>query len=463
MTPRSRSGHPCSESSDTIKGFNMPALVTGSRRLEFLQNQRSQLVDEVSTITDRVADEKRDLTDAEENTLRDRKSRLEKLEDDIAVEVDLAERSARYEEMAGRIAPRPSEGHTGTSQRQAPVPAIPTYETPGHYLRDFLIRSKDTAARERFDAYLRAAPHQTTVDNPGIIPEPIVGPVLGQYVGVRPAFNAATSRPMPASGIKFTRPIITQHLTVGKQAAEKTALPGGLMTISDIEVTKATYGGYVNLSFQNRDWSDPAILNLLISDLAAQYMRQVGSAFATYLETTVTATTPVTDVNDPADWLTALFTASATIYGAVNSMPNTLWVSPDVWAFLGSMVDTTGRPLFPSIGPMNALGRIGPQSLTGDIATFNLVVDAYFPPKTAIVGDATYVETYEQIGGQVQAVEPTLLGTNIAYYGYAAWAVLDPDAFVQLAAPIPPPLAAEPEGTNGGTTTGTYSGVKVEG
>ena len=423
------------------------AVPTGSRRLEYLRTQRDACATEVETITNRAVDEDRDLTDAEHNTCEARRSRLEKLDEEITVECSLAERSAQYRDLTSRVAPgSPSEGPVGVPEsRERSV----SYETPGQYLRDFLTRSNDRDASARLEAYLRAAPHQLLADNPGIVPTPIMGPVVGTATMVRPAWDATTKRPLPAGGSQFQRPIINQHTLVGPQAAEKTALPSQPMKIDPLTVTKTTYGGYVNLSFQDRDWTDPAILDLLVSDLASMYARQVNDAFTAYFETAVVATTPVTDPTTAADWLTAMYTAAGMVNASTNTFPDTLWVSPDVWAALGSMVDGSGRPMFATISPSNSIGNASPTSFSGSVAGVRLVVDSTFSPKTAIMGDSSYVETFEQIGGQVSATEPSLLGVNIAYYGYAAWLVLKPGAFVQFdAAALPLTLGTQDRKTD---------------
>jgi len=113
----------------------------------------------------------------------------------------------------------------------------------------------------------------------------------------------------------------------------------------------------------------------------------------------------------------AIYAATATIFGATNGMPDTLWVAPDVWGSIGSLSDSTGRQLFPTVNPSNALGSISPTSMTGSVAGMRLVVDKHLPAGTAILGDSTYVETYETIGGQVSVIEPSVLGTQMAFYG----------------------------------------------
>ena len=54
-----------------------------------------------------------------------------------------------------------------------------------------------------------------------------------------------------------------------------------------------TYGGYVNVSRQNIDWSVPSIMDIVINDLAAQYAIKTESVTAAAVATGSTAQTPV--------------------------------------------------------------------------------------------------------------------------------------------------------------------------
>jgi hypothetical protein len=203
------------------------------------------------------------------------------------------------------------------------------------------------------------------------------------------------------------------------------------MTVDPITVTKSTYGGAINLSWQDRDWTDPAIMDLLVSDMAASYFQETDKAFCTYFAGAITATQALATA-DGEGLVGAIYAATATIFGATNGMPDTLWVAPDVWGSIGSLSDSTGRQLFPTVNPSNALGSISPTSMTGTVAGMRLVVDKHLPAGTAILGDSTYVETYETIGGQVSVIEPSVLGTQMAFYGYIAWLVLEAAAFVKI-------------------------------
>jgi len=437
----------------------MSETLSGSKRLDWLKRQMEQALDDVDTITSRAADEDRELSDSEVQTCEARRSRIAELEPSIKVEADLAQRSATFQDMVSNIGTAPAgEKRTQTVERTSQPETV--YQSPGQYLVDYLTRSEDPQAKQRFDKYLqRAVAHQTTAQNPGLLPVPILGPVFTQQSQRRPAIEATTRRPLPGPGKTFQRPRITQSTIAGPQSAEKAELPSRNMTVDPITVTKSTYGGTINLSWQDRDWTDPAIMDLLVSDMAASYFQETDKAFCVYFAGAITATQALASA-DGEGLVGAIYAATATIFGATNGMPDTLWVAPDVWGSIGSLHDSSGRQLFPTVNPSNALGTISPTSMSGSVAGMRLVVDKHLPAGTAILGDSTYVETYETIGGQVSVIEPSVLGTQMAFYGYIAWLVLEPAAFVKITGVPTLPLATG--NGNGGTTQengGTYTGT----
>ena len=429
----------------------MPS-ATASRRLEWLTHQREETFHELTEIGERAAGENRELTDAEQASVAQRREALGRYDDELATEAELARAQGAYLELMAGIGP--TTGPDGPPAGTGAGGHIEVYRSAGEYLYDYIASSqhfpggRDEQARARFESY-RA--NMTTADTPGVLPVPILGPVWTSISSRRPAIEAATIRPLPAGGKTFQRPFVSQHTDVGNQAAEKTALPSQALKIDPKTVTKMTRGGWINLSFQDRDWTDPAILDILVADLAAMYAQDTDDQFTDDLVAGVTQTVPVAS-NDAEGWLTAIYGAAAMVAGPDNRMANTMWVSVDVWAKLGALVDGAGRPLFPAVAPGNAMGNIGATNMfQGNIAGLRLAVDGHFATGTAIIGDNAAVEFYETVGGQVQAVEPSLLGVAIAFYGYMADCIVAPTALVKLT----PPAGTLSAGGTGTTTNGT--------
>jgi uncharacterized protein len=93
------------------------------------------------------------------------------------------------------------------------------------------------AMRKRVQA---AAPEIGTIDTPGILPTPILGPVYNGVIAFRPVVDAIGSRAMPGGGKVFIRPEVTTHTSIAQQAAEFDTLQSGTLVVTDNQVTKKT-------------------------------------------------------------------------------------------------------------------------------------------------------------------------------------------------------------------------------
>src|SRR5262245_14532635 len=170
-------------------------------------------------------------------------------------------------------------------------------------------------ARTRLELYNRAAAHQTTADNTGLIPTPILAPVVSYVDSNRPLVSALGPRQMPSSS--WSRPKVTQHTSVTSQSAEKAELASQKMTITKVTGTAATYGGYVNVYRQDIDFTQPGIMDVVIQDLAGQYAAATESAAATAFDTAATAGSTLPTGTNTADQVSAaLWAAASSIYTA---------------------------------------------------------------------------------------------------------------------------------------------------
>lgn len=279
-------------------------------------------------------------------------------------------------------------------------------------------------AMQRVELYHRAAAHQTTPDNPGLLPESILGPVLNFVDTARPIVSALGARQLPSGS--WSRPRITQHTLVGPQSAEKTELPSRKMIIGKIPVVAQTFGGYVNISRQNVDWSQPQIMDIVINDLAGQYAIETEEAAATELLTDGVAS-GATLPADPtaADVSQALWTAAGEAFVAMQGQGGLLaLVSPDMMGLVG--------PLFAPVNPQNAqssgfsAGSFGTGAM-GAISGIAVVMSAALPAGTLIVVNTAAAEIYEDRVGSLQVVEPSVLGIQVAYAGYFSTIVIEPN------------------------------------
>ena len=302
--------------------------------------------------------------------------------------------------------------------------------TPAEYISAFLTGGARFDAMQ--DGIRAAAPDVINTDLPGILPVPIVQPVYNNFIGNRPVVDAIGARAMPGGGKVFIRPKVTTHTTIGVQSAENATLDDGTFVVDDLQVTKATYGGYVTLSEQAIDFTTPEVIGLLLDDMGRIYANQTDNVAADALVAgSTTAEAFVGVITDPAAWALWVSKSAQVILSASNgNLPTHLFVSPDRWGDLLGLSDTSDRPLFPNIGPMNAYGDLAVTSDMGMAFGLRVVVDRNFAAGTTIIGDASGFECYEQQKGAISVDVPSTLSRTIAFRGYFSTLMVDSDKFV---------------------------------
>jgi HK97 family phage major capsid protein len=314
--------------------------------------------------------------------------------------------------------------------REQPAPKEIEYRTAGEYVLDqWRSGLGDQDASGRLEIYNRAASHQTTADSPGLIPSPIVGPVVDFIDASRPLVNALGPRQLP--GQNWSRPKVTVHTTVGVQSGEKAELTSQKMTITKLTGTAVTYGGYVNVSRQSVDFTQPGVMDIVIQDLAGQYAIQTEAAAATTFAAAATAGTVLpTGANTSDQVAGALWAAAAAIYAGTKGIGSVFAVVPP--GLLGAW-----GSLFAPYGPMNQQGQGFSAAnfntgLAGVIAGIPVYVSTAITANNALVLSTAAAEVYEERIGSLQVVEPSVLGVQVAYAGYFTPMVIEPLGIIKI-------------------------------
>jgi hypothetical protein len=248
-----------------------------------------------------------------------------------------------------------------------------------------------------------AAPDVNTLGGnlDGVLPLPIVQPVYNNFRGLRPLIDAMGPKAMPQGGKIFIRPKVTTHTSIGGPETESATITDGTFVISDEQVTKQIFGGYVSVSEASIDWTQPEVLSLLLDDMARIYANQTDDYACTQFEAGVSQTATLTSASSAADWASFVYEAATEILVNSNgNLPNALIVSPDYFQALGTLVDDSGRPLFPQVGPMNAFGSMNPSSVESSAFGLRLVVDRNLSAQV-YVGNTDGFEVFEQAKGAI--------------------------------------------------------------
>lgn len=399
-------------------------------RLESEINERTAFI----TGLVRSAEEAgRDMTDAEMELVKGARSRV----DEIKVQLDTLYETREVTEAASK---RASEVNTALEQIRGRVSNPVEYRSAGAYVLDqWKSATGDREAATRVETYMRAADHQKTSDNPGIIPDPIVGELINFIDSSRPLVSFFGTQPVSAP--TFHRPKVTGHTAVGIQgtagsggANEKTELQSQKMTITRLDGSVDTYGGYVNVSRQNIDFSNPSIIDTVVNDLAAQYAIETEAVFAAAVAAAATGTTGygLASAASQTSIAKAIWTATGTVFGKTKGKGRLfIAVSPTVLQLFG--------PLFQ---PFNAQNSQSPglsatnygTGVLGTISGLPVILSAGLQSGKAYLGSTAAVEAYEQRVGTLQATEPSVLGMQIAYAGYFGTVEIESGAVVELTA-----------------------------
>jgi len=302
------------------------------------------------------------------------------------------------------------------------------YHIGGDTFKNMNAAVADYTASKR-TALQAAAGDVLTTDTPGLLPVPVLGPLVQDLNFLRPVVNAVGARAYPDNGQQktFIRPTITTHTSVATQSTELSAVSATTMVIASNSVAKTTLAGQVTLSAQDISFTSPEAMGLILNDLMGEYMIASDNKAADDLLTAATSS-GVWD-GTVADLLKSVYDSAVDISTNRNWTPTHMFVSPDVWGQLGQLADTTGRPVFPFIGAgltgQNALGNATASSWNGNPLGLQLVVDSNFAAKTMIItrvgqGQGDAYEFYESIRGLMSVEQPSVLGRQFSFHGFVS-------------------------------------------
>ena len=411
-----------------MPGSNAAANDDMIRRLENELREKKSFADE---IVYRAQSGERDLTDDEKVLISETRGRMEAIKGQLETIEDISrvsfESSARARQVGTAIEQMRGVGNANPVE----------YRSAGAYMLDMYQSSMGKReASDRLEVWHRAASHDKTSDAPGLIPTPILQPVINFIDAARPIVNILGPRPMPSQ--TWSRPVVTQHTAVGAQGAaggqadEKTELVSQKMTITKLNATAVTYGGYVNVSRQFIDFSVPDGLDLIITDLAAQFAIDTEAAVGAAVAATATTAVGYGATPTQASIANAIWTAAAEVYAAVKGQGQLFIACPS------DALGTFGQ-LFAPYGPFNQFGegfnaRNFGQGVMGNISGIPVVMSAGLPTGAAkaYVLSTAALEVYEQRVGALQVLEPSVMGLQVAYAGYFTPLTINAAAIVPL-------------------------------
>jgi HK97 family phage major capsid protein len=376
-------------------------------------------------------DTDRDLTQSENELITESRKRIEVLDEQLETLRDARERTQKARQKAADV-----QAEISKMRYEVDTGAV-EYRSAGQYVLDQYQASLGSReATERLEIFHRAAAHQKTSDNLGIVPDPIVGSVVQFIDAARPMVTAIGPQNLPSG--TWHRPIVTQSTTVAKQgtaglaADEKSELVSQKMLITRLTANAITYGGYVNVSRQNIDFTNGQAMDIIINDLAAQYAIQTEAATGTALD--ASTATPVGYGASPtaATVRAALWAAIGDIYATTKGQGRIyLAVAPDRLEVFGPLF----TPIPTAVAPGEGLvaGNYGTGQV-GGISGIPVLMSAGLASTKAFLFSTAAFEVFEQRVGTLQVTEPSVMGVQVAYAGYFTPLMIANNGVIELTA-----------------------------
>ena len=272
--------------------------------------------------------------------------------------------------------------------------------------------------------YVRAADESTST-NTGLTLAPHLNEFISTSIGGRPAIDAITTAAIPASGMSFTIPKLTQAPTVADVNEEGSPF-GTPMTSDYLTVNVNKYAGASVVSWELIDRSSPAFLSELLREMQLAYAKATDLAVISGL----LGGTDATAVAAGADGLQSFIaTESAAAYAGSGGFARNLIANTTNWAAIMGYQDGADRPLYTAAAPMNAAGAVNGQSIVGNVLGTNLYVDPHFgtgADEGMILVNPEAATWYESAQRQVQVQVIGSGQIEVAVYGYGAFALKKP-------------------------------------
>lgn len=377
---------------------------------EKYEGERQQKYDLIQSIAMTVEEEGRDLYPGEVETVTRAKERIAVLDQQIDLIGDQLELSEARRTRLRSLDPSIMNKEL-------------LYRTAGDYLYDCLHKheNQDSAARlQRF--HKRAAEH-LGLDKANTIPVaggfnglvtlPNVGTVLDPNPTGRPLLSALGVRPVTSSQFNRPRIVDANFLTgVAPMTQEKAELVSRTWDIVSETLTLQPYGGYVNVSELLLEMISSS-LDMVVSHMNARLEAASEAAAVAQIDQT-TEIIPLAATATGAEVQAAIGQGAATVFTNTGRLPTWLALGPVAFGRLIGLSDLAGRPLFPALGPANAMGNGDASQFMTSIAGLRAVVTHGITDAAMYMSNSFGFEVYERRFPVLQAVEPAVFGRQIS-------------------------------------------------
>ena len=258
-----------------------------------------------------------------------------------------------------------------------------------------------------------------------------------------PAIDACSQGTLPQSGLTISVPSLVTSAAGGTGVAPTVTVEaeGGNVAQTDmvsqyLTGTVSKYSGMNTLSVELLERSDPNFYAELTQQLQNAYLTTIDTAVVAAL---VAAGTNASATTADSDGIIAYTSQAAKlVYENTGFFAQNYIGNPAQWQALMGAVDSTKRPIYNAIQPMNAAGQVAPTSIRGNVLGLDLYVDknfsqTAFDDNSAIILAPEAFTVYRSPQAFMSVNVVSNLQVQVAIYGYMATIAKMPYGIVKYA------------------------------
>ena len=348
--------------------------------------------------------------------------------------IETKESEAPVEDLATAPQEAKAEAATPTVEAARPVITAPliqtTIRTPITSMAAYT-EHKIKAALGNDDSklYVTAA-DDSFATNPAFSPTKYLAEFVTNTRFGTPAIDACSQGTLPTSGMSISVPSLVTSAGGGNGVApevtveaEAGAVQNTGMETQYLTASVSKYAGMNTLSVELLERSDPNFYAELTKQLEYAYLKRLDqTVLSALIQASANATNTTADLDGIIDFASE---AAQNIYTNTGYFAQNYIANPAQWGALIGAQDTTKRPVFTALQPMNAAGQVSTGSIRGNVLGLDLYVDKNFTASTfdddsAIILAPEAFTVYRSAQNFMSVNVVSNLQVQVAIYGYMA-------------------------------------------
>jgi HK97 family phage prohead protease len=355
-------------------------------------------------------------------------------ENEAETPIETKESEAPVEDLATAPQEAKAEAATPTVEAARPTITAPliqtTIRTPITSMAAYT-EHKIKAALGNDDSKLYvAAADDSFATNPAFNPTQYLSEFVTNTRFGTPAIDACSQGTLPTSGMTISVPSLVTSVGGGNGVApevtveaEAGAVQNTGMETQYLTANVSKYSGMNTLSVELLERSDPNFYAELTKQLEYAYLKRLDqTVLAALIQASANATNTTADLDGIIDFAAE---SAENIYKNTGYFAQNYIANPAQWGALISAQDTTKRPVFTALQPMNAAGQVSTGSIRGNVLGLDLYVDKNFTASTfdddsAIILAPEAFTVYRSAQNFMSVNVVSNLQVQVAIYGYMA-------------------------------------------